>query len=255
MPPRALFASLVLALALAVGLGACVTIDGAACSCAAGTGGASASSSAGTGGAAPAGPRCADVLSCALTLEETSAYPAGDKYAALVECIHGSAGACTPVCGAQELAPGTCGLDVDSLGLACKVCVTNACTAQLTACTTDDGTPSPTPITSGDNPCSCPAGMPLCPGHSWGCDSPGDYTHQQTGDTCGTATYCAPCCDPTDECSVRGSCAITKISQVTCVENYECCSGICTGGLCDGGCGVILPGSGSSGSGSSGSGS
>lgn len=171
------------------------------------------------------------------------------KYEALVKCV--CVDTCAPVCVMTVAGDGgmvsTCGLSDVNPSLACKVCMGNlmGCGAERDACQQDDGTAPMGSTTAGSTStgaaCACPANMPLCPGGSWACSTPGDVTH---GPSCGSASYCSPCCDSTDSCKIHGSCAVTKISNVTCVEGYECCSGVCTAGKCVGGCGVILPGSG-----------
>ena len=149
---------------------------------------------------------------------------------------------CASVCGGG--APGNCLADWEgNPPLACKTCLSSAtgCGASWTACLADDGRESPTSgssTTSGGSACSCDPALPLCPGGG-SCSTPG--AHDAPGnESCGSARYCAPCCDPGGACGVQGSCQMTRIARAPCAADYECCSGVCTAGACVGGCGVVI---------------
>lgn len=151
---------------------------------------------------------------------------------------------CAPVCSSAGIDSGTACHALDqNPPSGCKSCMSNpsGCGLKMSACANDDGATAPVVVDAGA-PCSCPAGVQLCPA-SWSCASPGDYTHSSNG-ACGSAQYCAACCDPTDGCSSRGTCVITGVSGESCSTPEACCSGVCARGKCIGGCGVVLPGSG-----------
>lgn len=149
---------------------------------------------------------------------------------------------CASVCGG---APGNCLTAwAGNPPLACKTCLVSAtgCGAAWTACLTDDGITIPpagsSSASSGGGACSCDPALPLCPGGG-SCSTPG--AHDEPGNaSCGSARYCAPCCDPGNACAIQGTCKLTRIAQAPCSADYECCSGVCTAGACDGGCGIVI---------------
>jgi hypothetical protein len=151
--------------------------------------------------------------------------------------------ACATVCGGGS-APGSC-LEAwqGNLPLECKTCLVSStgCGAAWSACLADDGvTPASgaSSSSSGGLTCSCDAALPLCPGGG-SCATPGPASGAGN-QACGSAEYCAPCCDPGDTCAAQGACKVTKIDQTPCAMDYECCSGVCTAGKCDGGCGILF---------------
>ncbi|MEP7123136.1 MAG: hypothetical protein ABJE95_19565 [Byssovorax sp.] len=228
-------------------LGACVTVN-TPCPCeGAGGAGGTASASSSTGEAPCLAAHCSDILNGGWQPDE--ACPGSqDKWAALYAC------GCTDTCASVCVVGAVCLAFDAAAPLTCKACMGGAtgCGPLRNACNSDDGSPTPPATTSASSggDCSCPAGTPLCPGGAWQCSSPGDYTHSIAGQ-CGSAQFCAACCDPTDTCSIRGTCQITGIAGAACDVNEACCSGVCTAGACVGGCGVILPGSGAASSSSS----
>lgn len=149
---------------------------------------------------------------------------------------------CASVCG--DGAPGNC---LAAWGgnppLACKKCLVSAtgCRSPWTACLADDGSPPPpsdSSSASSGSACSCDPALPLCPGGG-SCATPG--AHDEPGnESCGSARYCAPCCDPGDACGVQGTCQMTRLAQAPCAADYECCSGVCAAGACEGVCGVVI---------------
>ena len=207
--------------------------------------GGTASASTGTGGDANC-THCALAISSIMKIDTLCPNSAA-KYAAMLACT--CTDTCAPVCSTTVATDGgvftSCGLKEENPSLACKSCMVNlmGCGVEFNACVNDDGSaPVATTSASTGSGCSCPAGVPLCPGGSWECTQPGDYTHGIP--SCGAAQYCAPCCDPTDSCMIRGNCNLTKVSNEPCAANYECCSNVCVNGKCFGGCGIILHGSG-----------
>jgi hypothetical protein len=165
------------------------------------------------------------------------------RYDAILACA--CDGACAAACSTG--AAGDCLAAWEgNAPLQCKVCLVSStgCGASWSACLSDDGVASGTSGSgggtsgAGGSACACDPALPLCPGGG-SCDTPGPSTG--AGDAaCGSAQYCAPCCDPGDPCAAKGLCEVTKIAEVACAAGYECCSGVCTAGHCDGGCGILL---------------
>lgn len=193
-------------------------------------------------GSGPVDPSC---TTCVTALGSNN--PAGLcassqlRYDATLACA--CEGACSAACSTGGA--GDCLAAWDgNLPLQCKVCLLSptGCGAVWDACLSDDGVSSGTPglggTTTDGGACACDPALPLCPGGG-SCDTPGPYTG--VGDAaCGSAEYCAPCCDPGDPCATKGLCQVTKTAEVACSADYECCSSVCTAGQCDGGCGVLL---------------
>lgn len=149
---------------------------------------------------------------------------------------------CASVCGSGALGNCLAGWDGNP-PLACKTCLVSAtgCEAAWTACLADDGSTVPPMASSSASSgmeCSCDSTAPLCPGGG-ACSTPGTFD-KPGNSACGSAQYCAPCCDPGDACAVQGSCQMTKIADAPCAADYECCSGVCTAGACVGGCGIVI---------------
>ena len=175
---------------------------------------------------------CADAVNA--TPADPLCPPSATKHAALVSL------ACVGACAASCAVPGAADCLQAWAGnapAACKACL--ASHPEFAACLDDDGTGPPVivhPPVQQD--CACPPGMPLCSSPA-ACSGPGS----SAGSTCGSAAYCAPCCDPFDPvqlCPIHGMCAATKVAGAACASGYECCSGVCSAGACVGGCGVVL---------------
>lgn len=150
-------------------------------------------------------------------------------------------GICATACG-NETATSCLDAWSGNPPLECKTCLVSAtgCGATWDACLADDGVtlPGGASSSSGGPACACDAGLPLCPGGG-SCATPGPF--DAPGNTaCGTAEYCAPCCDPGGACGSQGTCKVTLSADAPCSNDYECCSGVCTAGRCDGGCGFLL---------------
>jgi hypothetical protein len=213
----------------------------------AGAGGQGLGGSGGAGATIPPDPRgdpappC-DVCSSALggTLSGALCGPSQTAFDGFLACA--CAGICGSVCG--NGAPGNC-LDAwaGDPPLACKTCLvsTTGCGASWDACVADDGVTPPGAASSSagsGGACSCDVGAQLCPGGG-SCATPGP--HDGPGNSaCGSAQYCAPCCDPGGACTVQGTCKMTLVAEAPCSMDYECCSGVCTAGKCDGGCGILI---------------
>lgn len=157
---------------------------------------------------------------------------------ALLACVCDTT--CASVCGG---APGNC---LAAWGgnppLACKTCLvsTTGCGVAWQACLSDQGTSRPPHDTSsaGGSPCDCDPALPLCPGGG-SCPTPGPFDAPGNS-ACGSAEYCAPCCDPGDACSTKGTCKMTGLASSPCTASYECCSAVCAEGTCKGGCGLQI---------------
>lgn len=184
-----------------------------------------------------------DVCSAALGDSATNPLcgPSQTEFDSFLACA--CTAACASACG--DGSPGNClAAWQGNPPLACKTCLVSAtgCGGAWNTCVADDGvTPPPGSSSStggGPSPCVCEAGAPLCAGGG-SCATPGPFDGAGNA-ACGSAEYCAPCCDPGNACAVQGSCQLTKIDQTHCAADYECCSGVCTAGKCDGGCGIIL---------------
>ncbi|MEP7122590.1 MAG: hypothetical protein ABJE95_16830 [Byssovorax sp.] len=220
---------------------------GAASSSAGGAGGAGSGGSGGGVTILPPAPRgdagqpC-DVCGAALGGSQSSPLcgPSQTAFEGIVTCA--CSAACASVCGND--APGNC-LDAwaGNPPLACKTCLVSptGCGASWDACVSDDGVtpPASTSASTGSGEaCSCDPALPLCPGGG-SCATPGPF--DGPGDmACGSAQYCAACCDPGDACKVQGACAMTLVDQAPCSMDYQCCSGVCTAGKCHGGCGIVI---------------
>jgi hypothetical protein len=157
---------------------------------------------------------------------------------ALLACVCDTT--CSSVCGG---APGNCLSAWDgNPPLACKTCLASStgCGEAWQTCLDDDGHSRPPhgPSSPGGGGCTCDPALPLCPGGG-SCSTPGPFDAPGNA-ACGSAEYCALCCDPGDACTVQGTCKITGIAQTPCAANHECCSGVCTNGACDGGCGLVV---------------
>lgn len=81
--------------------------------------------------------------------------------------------------------------------------------------------------------CTCDRALPTCSPVS-SCAAPGP-SEVAGNEVCGSAQYCAACCDPDDGCAIKGNCATTKIANQPCAVDYECNSRSCWDGKCDGG--------------------
>lgn len=238
--------------ALLCSLAACITINTGSPCPGEGAGGKTeitVAASSSTGSDEPcAGPFCSAWLGGLATTVTVcpGSYPAVD---ALLAC------ACTGLCASACGVPGA----DDCLSawggnppLACKTCIQSitGCGPERAACLTDDGYPAPSTTTSASTggSCTCDPAMLTCPGGG-SCLHIGEVGPTAGNEPCGTAQYCAPCCNLGADCGTEGKCQITKIAGEPCAAGYECCSGVCGAGDCVGGCGVILPGSGAGSSG------
>jgi hypothetical protein len=184
-----------------------------------------------------------DVCTSALGGSQSSTLcgPSQTALDAILACA--CSGACASVCG--NSAPGSC-LDAwaGNPPLACKTCLVSptGCGPAWDACISDDGMTPPgggsSSAGTGGGTCSCDSAAPLCPGGG-SCATPGPFDGPGN-QACGSAQYCAPCCDPGDACALQGACTMTLVDQAPCSMDYECCSGVCTAGKCDGGCGIVI---------------
>jgi hypothetical protein len=198
------------------------------------------------GGSGPVGPSC-ETCGTVLGSNDPAGLcpPSQPRYDAILDCACN--GACAAVCSTG--AGGNCLAAWEgNAPLECKLCLlsTTGCRAAWDACLSDEGTAGGgtagagggTAGAGGGGACACDPALPLCPGGGY-CGTPGEFT-LPGNESCGSAEYCAPCCDPGDPCATTGLCEVTKIAQVPCSADYECCSGVCTAGQCDGGCGIVL---------------
>lgn len=191
------------------------------------------------GSSSPVDPSCGMCSSALGSNDAAGLCPASQaRYDAIIDCACN--GACAAACSTG--AGGNCLAAWEgNAPLDCKLCLlsTTGCGAAWDACLSDDGTAGGgTAGAGGGGECACDPALPLCPGGGT-CGTPGEFTLPGNA-SCGSAEYCAPCCDPGDPCAAKGTCEVTKIAQSPCSADYECCSGVCTAGQCDGGCGIVL---------------
>jgi hypothetical protein len=197
--------------------------------------------SGGVGGVSGSGPVAAGCEPCSVALGSSGhaalCPPAQLQHTALLDCA--CRGACAAAC--------SIGGDLDCIAdwegnppLQCKLCLLSktGCGAAWDACMSEDGAASGGGVGASDGGnCACDPALPLCPGGGT-CATPGGFT-LPGNESCGSAQYCAPCCDPADPCAAMGTCEVTRIAQEPCSDDYECCSGVCNG-ICQGGCGAVL---------------